>query len=374
MGSNLSQVFISNALTMLDGSQAQFGSLAGAAAADDVGVFTLGPGTPEYKQTKLYVSTVDTDTSNADDTTVGASTIASPIWLYHSFQIVQRAVTGNVIASPIITAGSVKRISYTNHTPSVAEFNTLDIAASAITGDEVQVKFVVRTAPVDYLNFAEPGNAINDITGDGKVCPLAINNNTHHKVFTLVSLPADRLAATAAADDELGLYDDILAKINAHSVLKDLLKPTDNGTSGLKIETRFAHVTVDMIYNNIGDDEAVTSTESGYVAKTAFVAGAGNDWQVSADELRCRSRQGNFNRMYFPQTIDTYVTNGHAYDKIVIEYETPSWPNGAGIAPAGGMNQAIIYYSNEGTDPGTTATEFDDVFGYAVGTDKEFRW
>ena len=112
---NLSQVFISNALTALDGSQAQFGDLAGAAAADDVGIFTLGPGTAEYKQTALYATTVDTDTSNADDTTVGALTVANPLWLYHSFQVVQRALTGAVLQSPIIATSAVKRISHTPH-------------------------------------------------------------------------------------------------------------------------------------------------------------------------------------------------------------------------------------------------------------------
>ena len=367
MGSNLSQVFIANAHTALSGTT--FNS--SGAAADDVGIWKLDA-TAGYASGALYDGVI---AATSADSSAGDLTLVSPLWTIRDFQIVQRAVTGNFIASPIINKSYVKRIDYKANVATTAEFNTLDIAASAITGDEVQVKFVVRTAPVDYLNFAEPGNAINDLTGEGKVCPIAINNNTHHKVFTLVSLAADRLTTTAAADNELGLYDDILAKINAHSVLKDLLKPTDNAGSGLKVETRFANVTVDMIYNNIGDGESVTSTESGYVVKTAFVPGVGNDWQVASDELRCRSRQGNFNRMYFPQTIDTYVTNGHLYDKIVIEYELPNWPNGAGIAPSGGRNQAIIYYSNEGAAPGTTSSnEFDVLFGYTGGTDATFVW
>ena len=369
--SNLSQVFISNALTMLDGSLAQIQG-AGADPADDVGVLTLGPGTAEFKQTKLYHSALDLTAADSSESLVDIT--YNPTWLYHSFQIVQRAVTGNFIQSPIIDVNQVKRIDYSAHVDTAMEFNTLDIGASAITGDEIEVKFVVRAAPTTYADFAEPGNAINDLSGDGKVCPLAIHNNTHHKVFNLTSLPADRLAETASADDELGLYDDIKTKIEAHGILNNLLKATDNAGSGLKIETRFAHVTVEVIYNNIGDGDGVTSTESGYVVKTGFVAGVGNDWQVLSDELRCRSRYGNFNRMYFPQTFDTYVTNGSLYDKIVISYETPNWPKGAGIVPAGGMNQAVIYYTNEGSDPGTTGTEFDDVFGYAANTDKTFIW
>tara|TARA_B100001057_G_scaffold450_2_gene448 strand:+ start:2277 stop:3386 length:1110 start_codon:yes stop_codon:yes gene_type:complete len=365
--SNLSQVFISNALTMLDGSLAQIQG-AGAAPADDVGVLTLGPGTAEFKQTKLYESTIDAST---DDIAI----TVNPTWLYHSFQLVQRAVTGNNIVSPIIDVNQVKRIDYSAHIDTAMEKTVIDIADGTITNDEIEVKVVVRAAPTNYADFAQPGNAINDLSGEGKVCPIGIHNNTHHKVFNVTSMPADRLATAAGADNELGLYDDLKAKIDAHGVLKDLLKVTDQGTSGIDFETRFAHVTVEFIYNNITNEETVITEEAGFVTKTAFVAGVGNDWQVFSDELRCRSKYGNFNRMYFPQAFDTYVTNGSLYDKIVISYETPNWPKGAGIVPAGGMNQAVIYYTNEGADPGTTGTnEFDDVFGYAANTDKTFIW
>jgi len=372
MGSNLSQVFISNALTVLEGTQAQFGSLAGAAATDDVGVFRLGPvggvvTAPAYTKTALYDASI---AASAADTSAGTLLLQSPLWMVAAFQIVQRAVTGNVIASPIINSGDVKRISYTNHLTTVPEYTTVDIAAGTITGDELNLKIVVRTSPTDYQNFVEPGNAINDITGGGKTCPMAITNATNHKVFNITSMPADRLAEAAAADDEEGLYDDLLTKINAHAILGDLLSGTDNGAGGLKLETRFATVSIEMILTNVTD----STTTASHTVRVAFVAGTGNDWQVAADEKRCRSKQGHFNRMYLPTAIDTYVTNGHLYDKVVIEY-AHNWPSSTGIAPAGDLNQAVIYYSNEGADPGTTGTnEFDVVFGYAGGTDAEFTW
>ena len=51
-------------------------------------------------------------------------------------------------------------------------------------------------------------------------------------------------------------------------------------------------------------------------------------------------------------------------DKVTIEYATPNWANGAGIAPAGSTNIATIYYTN-GSAPAATATnEFADVFNY----------
>jgi len=365
MGTNLSQVFISNALTALSGTT--FNSSGN--AADDVGVWKLDA-TAGYTTSALYDAVI---AASSADTSAGDLNLVSPLWIVKDFQIVQRTITGNFIASPIINSSQVKRVAYYNHVDVTLESTTLDIAASTITGDDIEVKFVVRTAPVDYQNFSDPGSAFNDLTGDGKVCPISITTNTNHKVYTLVSTPAARLATTAAADDELGLYDDILAKINDHAILADLLKPTDNGGSGLAIQTRFAGVIVDVIYNNVTDGETVTATESGYVTKTAFNPGVGNDFQVIADEKRCRGRYGNFNRMYFPDSVTQYATDGHLYDKIVIEY-THNWPNSTGIAPAGALNQAIIYYSNEGADPGTTATEFDDIFGYAVGTDIEYKW
>ena len=214
--SNLSQVFISNALTMLDGSLAQIQG-GGAAAADDVGVLTLGPGTAEFKQTKLYESTID---ASSDDIAI----TVNPTWLYHSFQLVQRAVTGNFIQSPIIDVNQVKRIDYSAHIDTAMEKTVLDINNGTITDDEIELKVVVRAAPTNYADFAEPGNAINDLSGEGKVCPIGIHNNTHHKVFNITSMPSDRIATAAAADNELGLYDDLKAKIDAHGVLKDLLR------------------------------------------------------------------------------------------------------------------------------------------------------
>ena len=77
--------------------------------------------------------------------------------------------------------------------------------------------------------------------------------------------------------------------------------------------------------------------------------------------------------MYFPQNQTTYGQNGSAYDKIVVEY-AHNWPSSTGIAPAGDLNQAVIYATNGGTDPGTSASEFATLFGFTAGTDIEYRW
>ena len=64
------------------------------------------------------------------------------------------------------------------------------------------------------------------------------------------------------------------------------------------------------------------------------VLGVGNDWQVHGEEMRCRSRYADFNRMYIPQNMTYTVEGFNAYHKITVEYEH-NWPNSSGIAPAG---------------------------------------
>jgi len=365
MGTNLSQVFISNALTALDGSQAQFGSLAGAAAADDVGIFTLGPGTAEYKQSALYATTVDTDTSNADDTTVAALTVANPLWLYHSFQVVQRALTGDVLQSPIIPTSSIRRISHSPYTAWAghkatcvdATFNT----AGAQDGDEYNFKFVIRAVPVNQSQFYNSTNA----SLYSNVFPLGAFNTTNHKVINMSVTIADVSDADAATN-----LTNVQNAIADHALLKDLVSAADVGAN-IEITSLHPGLIFDLLVENI-----TQATDPVVAAATGQVLGVGNDWQVADDEIRCRGRYGDFNRMYLPQTQDTYVTADSQYDRITIEYATPNWPNGAGILPAGGVNQAIIYYSNEGSAPAASANEFATLFGYTqhATNEHEFVW
>ena len=360
MGSNLNQVFISNALTMLDGSQAEFGSLAGAAAADDVGVFTLAPGTAEYKQTAIYDAVIESGgAADAGDTLA----LASPLWLFSSFQLVQRALTGNVIASPIISTAGVKRIAYTNHTAWVGHKATIANATldttNSVNNDEYQFKFIIRTIPVNQTAFYNT-TAAGIYT---KQFPAGAFNATNHKAININAVMADH----ADADNATNLSN-LQAAIANHGLLKDMISAADVGAN-MVVTSLHPGFTFDLIVTNADrDDDGVIA------ANTAEVKGSGNDWQVADDEARTRYGQSNFNRMYFPQAVDTYVTAGSAYDKIVVEYDTPNWPNGAGIAPAGGRNIATIYYTSEGTDPSTTSSEFATVFGYTNGTDKEFVW
>lgn len=354
MGTNLSQVFVSNALTALSGTT--FNS--SGAAADDVGVWKLDP-TAGYVASALYTSSVE-DGSAADGT--DAVTIASPLWTVRNFQVVQRTLSGNWIATPLIASGNVKRITYTDYTAWVghkvtcvdATFNS----AGATDGDEYNFKFIIRTTPTNQTQFYNSTSA----SLYSNVFPLGAFNTTNHKAINMSVTIAD----VSDADNATNLAN-IQAAIADHPILKDLVSAADVGTD-IVITSLHPGLKFELLVQNL-----TQATDPIAAANTGEVVGSGNDWQVADDEARCRGRYGNFNRMYFPQDVTTYVTADYAYDKIVIEYEH-NWPNSTGIAPAGALNQAVIYFTNEGTDPGTTGSEFATLFGFTDGTDAEFAW
>lgn len=374
MGSNLNQVFISNALTVIEGTQAQFGgSLAGAAAADDVGIFTLGTGTPAYTKTALYEKKFAGDTSTVDATASSGTqaidsliTTVAPIWLVSGFQITQRPLSGNIIASPIIDATRVKRINFEKHVVWAGHLATCVDATfdttNSVNNDSYQFKFIIRTVPVNQTSFYNDG--MGAVQGTANVFPLGSFNTTNHKAVNMTVKIANHADADAADN-----ITNAQAAVAAHPLLKDMVSCTDVGAN-MVFTSLHPGLSFDLIVTNLDrDDDGVAA------ATTGEVKGVGNDWQVADDEARCRYRQGSFNRMYFPQSVDTFVTAGHLYDKVTIEYATPNWPNGAGIAPAGSTNIATIYYTNDGTAPGNTATnEFADVFNYVEDNNEQFIW
>lgn len=373
MGSNLNQVFVSNALTVIEGTQAEFGSLGGAAAADDVGIFKLGTGTPAYTKTALYEKKFAGDTSTVDATASSATqgidtliTTVAPIWLVSSFQITQRPLSGNIIASPIIDATRVKRINYEGHVSWVGHkatcVNATFDTTNSVNGDSYQFKFIIRTVPVNQTSFYNDG--MGAVQGTANVFPLGSFNTTNHKAVNMTVVIADHADADNATN-----VSNVAAAVAAHPLLKDMVSSADVGAD-IVFTSLHPGLSFDLIVTNLDrDDDGVAA------ATTGEVKGVGNDWQVADDEARCRYRQGSFNRMYFPQSVDTFVTAGSLYDKVTIEYEAPNWPNGAGIAPAGSKNIVSIYYTNEGADPGTTAAnEFADVFNYVENANEEFIW
>jgi hypothetical protein len=347
MGTNLSQVFISDALTALSGTTFNDSG----EAADDVGVWNLGLATPAYASTKLFeTSFVPTDANAADP---AEATAAQPFWLVNRFQIVQRG-TPHFIATPIINAANVKSITYNNH---VASTRHAIPTGTLVANIKYNVKFIIRTTPTAYLNYGNTNTGLIDLSGANKAFPLGSFNTTNHKAINIGATGADATAAGAK----------LVSNIQGSSILSDLFTASNNA-GVVTVTARHAGVIFDMIVSNEANDAILANGST-----TDFSPGVGNAWQVLGEELQCRAKYGNFNRMYFPQDFTTYTRLTGAYDKITLTYQT-NWPTATGIAPAGNLNQVTIYYTNAGTDPSTTATEFDDIFNYAAGTDKSYNW
>lgn len=367
MGTNLSQVFISDSLEVLSGTT--FNSSGN--AADDVGIWNLAgnSGAGAYYSTALYQATADlTDL----DTGESLAAIANPLWFINNFQVVQRTTSGNWIASPMINVRNVRSIRYDDHVASTGHTLRFTPDATFTSGavGSVTVKFVIRTTPVDQLSFYDAnGTGMVDISNEGRVFPLGAFNTTNHKVISIEIHEDDYT-------DEASLIDAIVVQVEAHALLDNLINVTD-GTTYIDFIGRFPGFIFDVLFNDSDGDSLIVAVTAAnrivLTSTTGFVPGVGNDWQVLGEEIRCRSRYGNFNRMYFPQNFETYTRTGGAYDKITIQYEH-NWPTSTGIAPAGTLNQISIYYTNAGADPSTTANEFDNLFAYTAGTSALFSW
>lgn len=371
MGTNLSQVFVANTDALYVGTVFNV-----ATTPPRAGIWNLAgnSGAGAYVNTALYALGVDTTDEVAGATTSevtdNITTIAKPVWLFNRLQFVQ-GTAGNPIATPIINTTNIKRIKYDPYTAFVGTKATIADAtlnvASAVNNDEYNFKFIIRSTPTDYLNFYDQ-NAANLFT---KEFPLGTFNTTNHKAINVTVKIAE--VANADAANNLTKIQDALA---AHPLLGNMFTAADVNDD-IVITARHPGVVFDLLISNVTRGKDAVAC-----AITGQVLGVGNPWQVLGDEIKCRSRYGNFNRMYLPQNMPTFTNTAYNYDKITIEYEH-NWPTSTGIAPAGTLNQVVLYHSdNDGTSPspdansGATATanSFDAAFVYTLGTAKEFLW
>lgn len=347
MGTNLSQVFISNLDTPVDKTSFNDADLF-SAPNPAVGIWADGKYQNWGTAAPLYTKSVDTDTSNSDDTTVDAITInVNPFWRYKTLQITQ-GTAGNPIATPMLNVRDVRKIKYEKHEASVRAAQVTGTIAAA-----VDVKFIIRTTPTSQLNFHDANaTGLADLSGGGFDFPLGAFNTTNHKALNIS-------AASGAA---------LVTNIQGSTILNALFTAS-NSNGDVTITARHEGVQFDMIVTLQSDGSVLANG-----TPTAMVLGVGNPWQVLSEEIRCRSRYGNFNRMYIPQNMPTYTNSTFAYDKITIEYEH-NWPNSTGIAPAGALNQAVIYLGDSST--ALAATDFDQfeaAFNIALATNEEFVW
>jgi len=347
MGTNLSQVFISNLDTPVN--KTAFNDAALFTAPNPaVGIWADGAYKNWGTDAPLYTKTVDVSTAaDADDAADVITLNVNPFWRYKTLQITQ-GTAGNPIATPMLNVRDVRKIKYEKHVPSVRHsITTGDIA------EQVTVKFIIRTTPTAQLNFHDPnGSGLIDLSGGGFDFPLGGFNTTNHKAINIGG-------STAAT---------VVANIQGSPILNAMFTAATS-TNAVAITARHAGVIFDVIVS-ADDDGAIVANGS----TTKGLVGVGNSWQALDEEIRCRSRYGNFNRMYIPQNMPTYTNSTFKYDKITVEYEH-NWPNSTGIAPAGALNQAVIYLGDSST--ALAASDFDQfeaAFSIALATNEEFVW
>jgi hypothetical protein len=339
MGTNLSQVFVSTNATLLTGA-----AFSPASALSKVGVWDQSAATPGF--------------------TVGALYDAAGVWAVNKLQFVQGTAT-NPIATPLIDTRNIKRISFDPYSASV---RAKQVTGTLVASTEYNVKLIIRTTPTTHLNFTNDNPGLVDLSGGGYDFPLGGYNTTNHKALNIgIASSAD--AATAC--------DSLVANIAASPILNEMFTTTDN-SSTVDVVARHAGVQFEMIVTEV----STAATNGDVLANgtaVAFVPGVGNDWQVLGEEIRCRSRQGNFNRMYLPQGVTTYTASNVVYHKITIEY-AHNWPTSTGIAPAGELNQVVLYVSqNSETILDAADNELDTMFVIGSITDDvldpaEFVW
>lgn len=324
MGTNLSQVFIGNTANFQASDATDvFTDLSAA----ELGIWNANSNL--WVTTKLFEKVVDID-AEATDTTTGVSTIANPLWLYNRLQFVQ-GTAGNPIATPIINTASIRRVRFDKYVAFVGTKATIVDATLNVSGaannDEYNFKFIIKSTPTDYLNFYDQ-NAANLFT---KQFPLGAFNTTNHKAINVTV----KIADVADADNANNLTN-IQNALAGHPLLGDMFTAEDV-SADVVITARHPGVVFDLLISNVTKGKDAVAC-----AITGQTLGVGNPWQVLGEEIKCRSRYGNFNRMYLPQNMPTFTNTSNQYHKVTIEYAT-NWPTATGIAPAGANNQVVLY-------------------------------
>lgn len=364
MGTNLSQVFISNtasfqAPTSTNDATDLFTDLTSA----ELGVWNVpgianGTGRKHWIETKLFEKTFAIeDTASA----VTASVFANPAWLYNRLQFAQ-GTAGNPIATPIINTANIKRIKFDPYSATTG--HKVVLTGTPANSAQHTVKFIFRTTPTDQLSFYDQNGSNAAILSGTAPFPLGAFNTTNHKVISVQLAKTD----SSATLTEFGAL--LKAAVEGHGLLKDLLAVSQTNVAADTYTAKHVGVIFDMIIWNDTADAASVLT----ITATGFAPGVGNGWQVLGEEIRCRSRYGNFNRMYLPQNMPTYTNTAYQYHKVTIEYTT-NWPTSTGIAPAGATNQVVIYAADSATAMVLNDTNLDAIFNLAAfSAGVEYIW
>jgi hypothetical protein len=371
MGTNLSQVFVQNGAVLEDNTSTP--------AFNDPTSATIGIWNSvdsEWVSTALFQKTfspLDTDENDAVPTAPATSTpvaFANPNWLYSQLQFVQ-GTAGNPIATPLLDVRNIRSLSFDHYEATDGHKVVLTAGNGTFTpatvGD-ISVRFVIRTQPTDQLSYHD-GNATNyTILAGNDPLPLGGFNTTNHKVIS-IDIAQEDFA------DGAGFASALEARVDSHGLLGKMIDVAVS-TNVCTLQSKHVGLIFDVAVVAENDDNILITSGAANnkvnAAVTGQVLGVGNPWQVLGEEIRCRSRYGNFNRMYLPQNMPTYTVTGNKYHKVTIEYDH-NWPNSTGIAPAGALNQVVMYIgAATAIADDTTNENLAAVFGLTSTTGEVF--
>lgn len=300
-------------------------------------------------------------------------------------QFVQTAYGSNNFVSPIIDVADIVSINYNSWAdtaPAVTSSyftNTIAVTSSGVTDDgaaysagtnlkaSAMLRIAVRTAPTAYAYFAKPGDINLDVAapaGSKKAFPLVGNFSAGRMIFNVEVTGVDHNGT------EADLYAKLLAKIEDNNLLNSIIYCTPSPSTSLVLNARHLGVQFDATITFDNGTSATTAT----VTAGATLLGS-NYIQAWSDEMSQRAKYGNFNRMYFPQTMTDYAQPNFKYDTLEIAYKH-GHPSSTGIARAGELNILKIYFGNGSTAitagaGANPAANFATVFGITTATDSE---
>lgn len=275
--------------------------------------------------TSLYQSLVD------DGGGAGVA-VARALPLYRQFQIVQGFTTNNPLATPIINADKLVRITTGGYDISVR--HALTIAPTANENDEsCNLRIIIRTTPTDYVSYVNNEVDIADLSGDGYQFPLGQFNTTNHKIMNIAFE-----GGTAVADT----VDNFVTAIQNNPTFNSMFTVVDNGNDAT-LTARHAGVVFEAILMNLSTATPSAATETPQAVAASWKPGIGNDWQARGDELRARTASANYNRMYFPQSYTDFAIDGKFYNRFEITYKIDGDRD---VVKGSQFGTAIIYEEN----------------------------
>jgi hypothetical protein len=242
--------------------------------------------------------------------------------------VLMQGTAGDPIQSPILDVRNIRRINYSVYAET--EACKAVITSGALTANKVVTfRFVIKTAPTDYVSYF-PDGRVSTLDGSTFDFPFSGFHANNHKVIPIDILTTGTLASDLAR---------VATAVQAHPVLNAILKISQTTVANDTFTARHPGVNFDIAFARANDDDPALT----YVATVSgFQAGSGNYWQVVGDELKTQYKNGSFNRTHIPIRPEIYTNPTYKYDKIVVEY-AHNWPNSTGIAPAGEINQLVIY-------------------------------